>query len=83
MTNSDSSSKLLISQEVENPSSFNFSNPPPDESLSTPVCGVGEMNESITPLIEVMASHVLPFEETLPCSATLVLFGDKSQNSEA
>ncbi|KAG5604806.1 hypothetical protein H5410_026298, partial [Solanum commersonii] len=42
MSNSISSSQTLISQEVENPSSFNFSIPPPDETPSTPVCGVGE-----------------------------------------
>uniref|UniRef100_M1DHY5 Uncharacterized protein n=1 Tax=Solanum tuberosum TaxID=4113 RepID=M1DHY5_SOLTU len=40
MTNSSSSSKLSISQEIENPNSFNFSIPPPEESSSTPVCGV-------------------------------------------
>ncbi|KAG5572141.1 hypothetical protein H5410_061907 [Solanum commersonii] len=71
MTNSASSSKILISQEVENPSSFNFSIPLPDESHSTPVCGVGEMDESITPLAEVVASPVLSSEENLPYSPTL------------
>ncbi|KAH0758121.1 hypothetical protein KY290_021614 [Solanum tuberosum] len=54
-----------------------------NESPSTPVCGVGETDESITLLIEVVASHVLPYEEILPCSPTLVLSCDKSQNSEA
>ena len=42
MSNSISSSQTPISQEVENPSSFNFSIPPPNETPSTPVCGVGE-----------------------------------------
>ncbi|KAG5585056.1 hypothetical protein H5410_045490 [Solanum commersonii] len=37
MNNSSSSSKLHISQEIENPSSFNFSIPLPEESPSTPV----------------------------------------------
>ncbi|KAH0743351.1 hypothetical protein KY290_031344 [Solanum tuberosum] len=42
MTSSSSSSKLLISQEIEGPSSFNFSIPLPEESLSTLVCSAGE-----------------------------------------
>ncbi|KAG5581752.1 hypothetical protein H5410_052379, partial [Solanum commersonii] len=50
MSNSVSSFQTLISQEVENPSSFNFSIPPPNETPSTPVCGVGETGESTTPL---------------------------------
>ncbi|KAG5620802.1 hypothetical protein H5410_006020 [Solanum commersonii] len=75
MTNSASSSKTSITQEVENPSSFNFSIPPPNESPSTPVYGVGETDKSTTP--------ILPSEEILPCSPTLVLSHDKSQNSEA
>ncbi|KAG5631154.1 hypothetical protein H5410_002871 [Solanum commersonii] len=82
MSNSDSSSKVPLSQEVENPSSFNFSTPTPEESPSTPVCGVGEMAESITPQTEVVASLVVPSDEALVCSPTLVLFGEKSQNSE-
>uniref|UniRef100_M1DF66 Uncharacterized protein n=1 Tax=Solanum tuberosum TaxID=4113 RepID=M1DF66_SOLTU len=83
MTNSASSSKIPISQEVENPSSFNFSIPPPNESHSTPICGVGKTDEFIIPLAKVVDSHVLPFEENFPCSPTLVLSCDKSQNSEA
>ncbi|KAG5595900.1 hypothetical protein H5410_037132 [Solanum commersonii] len=83
MTNSLSSSKLLISQEIENPSSFNLSIPLPEESLSAPVCGAGEMGESITPHTKIVASPAPPSREVLPCSPTLVLFGEKSQNSEA
>ncbi|KAG5581746.1 hypothetical protein H5410_052373 [Solanum commersonii] len=82
MTNSVLSSKLPISQEIENPGSFNFSTLSPEESLLTPVCGVGETGESITPYIEVVASHTLPYGEILPCSPPLVLSGEKSQNSE-
>ncbi|KAH0644958.1 hypothetical protein KY284_032842 [Solanum tuberosum] len=41
------------------------------------------MDESITPLTEVIASHVLPSEVVLACSLTLVLSGEKSQNSKA
>ncbi|KAH0667681.1 hypothetical protein KY285_028887 [Solanum tuberosum] len=65
------------------PSSINFSIPLPEESPSTPVCTVGETGESITPLTEVVVSPELPFGEILPCSPTLVLSCDKSQNSEA
>ncbi|KAG5581183.1 hypothetical protein H5410_051810 [Solanum commersonii] len=83
MTNSESSSKLPISQEVENPSSFNFSIPLPDESPSTAVYGVGEMVESITLSNEVIASPMLSSEDILAYSPTLVLFGEKSKNSEA
>ncbi|KAH0717138.1 hypothetical protein KY285_013169 [Solanum tuberosum] len=83
MTNYESSSKLPISQEVENPSSFNFSIPPQDESPSTPVCGVGETDESITSPTEVMASPMLSSEDILACSPTLVLSDEKSQNSKA
>uniref|UniRef100_M1E1B6 Uncharacterized protein n=1 Tax=Solanum tuberosum TaxID=4113 RepID=M1E1B6_SOLTU len=83
MTNSSSSLKPPISQEVENPSSFNFSIPLPEESPLTPVCGVGETGEFITPLSEVMVSPALPSGEIFPCSPTLVLSCDKSQNSEA
>ncbi|KAG5586714.1 hypothetical protein H5410_047148 [Solanum commersonii] len=65
------------------PSSFNFSIPLPEESPSTPVCGAGEMGESITHHTEVMASPVPQFGEVLPCSPMLVLCGEKSLNSEA
>ncbi|KAG5600433.1 hypothetical protein H5410_031803 [Solanum commersonii] len=78
MSITESSSKTSISQEVENPSSFNFFIPPLKESLSTPVCGVGEMDESISPVC-----HVLHSENMLVCSHTLVLSSDKSPNSEA
>ncbi|KAG5576190.1 hypothetical protein H5410_056324 [Solanum commersonii] len=83
MTNFSSSSRPPISQEVENPSSFNFSIPLPEESPSTPVCGVGETVESTTHLTKVVVSPVLPSGEILPCSPTLVLSCDKSQNSKA
>ncbi|KAG5611319.1 hypothetical protein H5410_022600 [Solanum commersonii] len=83
MTNYASSSNIPIPQEVENPSSFNFFIPPLDESHSTPIYGVGETDESITHFVEVVASHVLLYEEIFPCSLTLVLSCDKSQNSEA
>uniref|UniRef100_M1DPU2 Uncharacterized protein n=1 Tax=Solanum tuberosum TaxID=4113 RepID=M1DPU2_SOLTU len=83
MTNSTTSSKTPIPQEVENPSSFNFFIPPPKESSSTPVYGVGETGKSITPLTEVVVSPALPSGEIFPYSPTLVLSCDKSQNSEA
>ncbi|KAH0642262.1 hypothetical protein KY289_033236 [Solanum tuberosum] len=79
----ESSSKASISQEVENPSLFNFSVPPPEEHLSTPVCGVGEMDESISPVGDILVSPVRTFGNLLVCSHTLVLSGDKSPNSEA
>ncbi|KAG5607068.1 hypothetical protein H5410_028560, partial [Solanum commersonii] len=52
------------------------------ESPSTPICGSGETDESITPHIEVVASPVPQSREDLPCSPMLVLSGEKSQNSE-
>ncbi|KAG5609881.1 hypothetical protein H5410_021162 [Solanum commersonii] len=54
MTNSYSSLKLPVPLEIENPYSFNFSIPPPEESPSTPVYGVGETGESITPHTKVV-----------------------------
>ncbi|KAG5596352.1 hypothetical protein H5410_037584 [Solanum commersonii] len=83
MSITESSSKTSISQEVENPSSFKFSVPPPEESPSTPVCGVGEMDESISPAADILVSPVLHSGKMLVCSPTLVLSGDKSPNSEA
>ncbi|KAG5576035.1 hypothetical protein H5410_056169 [Solanum commersonii] len=83
MFNSDSSSKTPISQEVENPSSFNFSFPTLEESPSTPFCGVGEMDESITPTAKVIAFLIHLCETILACSPILVLSGEKSQNLEA
>ncbi|KAH0776230.1 hypothetical protein KY290_007641 [Solanum tuberosum] len=83
MTNSSTSSKTPIPQEFESPSSFNFSTPLAEQSPSTPVCGVGEIGESITPLTEVVVSPALPSGEIFPYSPTLVMSCDKSQNSEA
>jgi len=83
MPNSSSSSNLPVPLEIENHCSFNFSTPFPEESPSTPVCDVGETGESTTPLTEVVASPILLSGEFLPCSPTLVLSGEKSQNSEA
>ncbi|KAG5616686.1 hypothetical protein H5410_016510 [Solanum commersonii] len=83
MPNSESSSKTPISQEVENPSSFNFSVSPPEESPSTPVCGVGEMDESVILLADILASPIFHSENIVVCSPTLVLSGDNSQNLKA
>ncbi|KAG5579769.1 hypothetical protein H5410_050396 [Solanum commersonii] len=82
MPNSSSYSKIHISPEVENLSSSNFFVLTPKESTLTPVCGVGEMDESTTPPTEVIVSPVLPSEDILACSPTLVLSGEKSQNSD-
>ncbi|KAG5584681.1 hypothetical protein H5410_045115 [Solanum commersonii] len=79
----ESSSKTSISQEVENPSSFKFSIPSPEESPSTPVYGVGEIDESISPAADILVSPVLHSENMLVCSPTLVLSSEKSPNSEA
>ncbi|KAG5616007.1 hypothetical protein H5410_015831 [Solanum commersonii] len=65
MSNSDSFSKAPLSQVVENPSSFNFSTPTPEESPSVLVCGVVEMVESISPQTVVVPSPVFPFNEAL------------------
>uniref|UniRef100_M1DBE9 Uncharacterized protein n=1 Tax=Solanum tuberosum TaxID=4113 RepID=M1DBE9_SOLTU len=83
MSNISSPSKLPVSQEIETLSSFNFSIPPSEESPSTPVCGVGESAESIIPHTEVVASPVLNSGKIFHRSHTLVLSGEKSQNSEA
>uniref|UniRef100_M1DHE6 Uncharacterized protein n=1 Tax=Solanum tuberosum TaxID=4113 RepID=M1DHE6_SOLTU len=83
MSITESSSKASISQEFENPSSFNFSVPPSEESPSTPVCGVGEMDEFISPATDILVSPVRLSENLLVCSLTLVLSGDKSPNLEA
>ncbi|KAH0636595.1 hypothetical protein KY290_037018 [Solanum tuberosum] len=83
MSNSSSSSNLPVPLEIENHCSFNFSTPFPEESPSTPVCDAGVTGESTTPLTEVVASPILLSGEFLPCSPTLVLSGEKSQNSEA
>ncbi|KAH0705608.1 hypothetical protein KY289_010684 [Solanum tuberosum] len=83
MTNSSLSSELSISQEIENPSSFNFSIPLLEESPSTPVCSAGETGESITHHTEVVASPAPPSGKVLPCLPTLILSGEKSQNLEA
>ncbi|KAH0686205.1 hypothetical protein KY289_016970 [Solanum tuberosum] len=48
-----------------------------------PVRGAGELDESFSPQTEITASHVPSSDEVLVCSPTLVLSGDKSQNSEA
>ncbi|KAG5611031.1 hypothetical protein H5410_022312 [Solanum commersonii] len=83
MSITESSSKPSISQKVENPSSFNFSVPLSEESPSTPVCGVGEMDESISPATDILVCPVLYSGNMLVCSPTLVLSSDKSPNLEA
>ncbi|KAK4707329.1 hypothetical protein R3W88_033103 [Solanum pinnatisectum] len=57
MCNSSSPSRLPLSQEIENPSSFNFSIPPPEGYPSTLVCAVGETEKSITPHAEVLVKE--------------------------
>ncbi|KAH0766011.1 hypothetical protein KY285_001882 [Solanum tuberosum] len=83
MPNYNHSLKTPLSQEVENPSSFDFSIPTPDESPSTPVCGGGEMVESVTPQTKVMASPVSHSDKVLVRSPTLVLSDEKYRSSEA
>lgn len=68
MTNSQSSSKTPLSQEIENPSSLNFPTPTLEESPSTPICGFGEMEKSIPPQIEIATSLVLYSDEVMVCS---------------
>ncbi|KAG5581470.1 hypothetical protein H5410_052097 [Solanum commersonii] len=63
--------------------SFNFSVPPLEESLSTPVYGVREIDKSISLAADIFVSPVLHSENMLVCSPTLVLSSDKSPNSEA
>ncbi|KAH0669737.1 hypothetical protein KY285_023899 [Solanum tuberosum] len=83
MSNSSSPSKPPLSQEIKNPNSLNFSIPLPEGSLSTPVCGVSEIDKSITPHIEVLVTPKINPEDILTCSPTLVLFDKGSQNFEA
>ncbi|KAH0639680.1 hypothetical protein KY285_036266 [Solanum tuberosum] len=73
MSKSNSSSKIHVFQEVETPSSFNFSIPIPEESSSTPICREGEMAESTTPQTEVLPFSVPLSPENLVCSPTLVV----------
>ncbi|KAG5572405.1 hypothetical protein H5410_062171 [Solanum commersonii] len=55
-----------------------------ETSLRPPqVCGVGEMDESISPAADILVCPVLHSENMLVCSPTLVLSSDKSPNSEA
>ncbi|KAH0636473.1 hypothetical protein KY289_036388 [Solanum tuberosum] len=83
MSITESSSRTSIPQEVENPSPFNFSVPPPEESPSTPVCGAGEMVEPISPPADILVSPVLHSGNTLVCSPTLVLSSEKFPILEA
>ncbi|KAG5571903.1 hypothetical protein H5410_061669 [Solanum commersonii] len=65
---------------VQNTQFFQLLHSSPRRVSSTPVCGVGETGESTTLLTEVVVSPALPAGEILPCSPTLVLSCDKSQN---
>ncbi|KAG5572197.1 hypothetical protein H5410_061963, partial [Solanum commersonii] len=75
MSNSFSPPKLPLSQEIENPSSFNISILFLEESSCIPVCGVASPT--------LLASPVPNPREILPCSPTLVLSGKDSQNFES
>ncbi|KAH0702469.1 hypothetical protein KY285_016747 [Solanum tuberosum] len=83
MSITESSSRTSIPQEVGNPSTFNFSVPPPKESPSTPVCGAGETVEPISPPANILVSPVLHSGNTLVSSPTMVLSSEKSQILEA
>ncbi|KAH0680283.1 hypothetical protein KY290_022471 [Solanum tuberosum] len=74
--------ETLLSQEVENPSSFDFSIPIPEDSPSTPVCGAGEMDESFSSQTEITASYVPPSDEVLVYSPTPVLSGDLPEGKD-
>ncbi|KAG5609992.1 hypothetical protein H5410_021273 [Solanum commersonii] len=76
MSSSSSPLEFLLSQEIETPSLFNFSIPPPEESPSMPVFGVGETAESITTHIEVVASPVLNSWAVLSSMSERLLEGD-------
>ncbi|KAG5605579.1 hypothetical protein H5410_027071 [Solanum commersonii] len=83
MSNPSSPPKSPLSQEIEIPSLFNFSIPPPEGSPSTPVCGVGETDEFITLHTDVLESPISNPIEILPCSPMIILLGKDSQNFEA
>ncbi|KAH0722301.1 hypothetical protein KY290_004983 [Solanum tuberosum] len=63
MSNPSSPPKSPLSQEIKNPSSFDFSIPPSESSPFTPVCGVGETGESVTPHTEVLVSCAESYPE--------------------
>ncbi|KAH0758154.1 hypothetical protein KY290_021647 [Solanum tuberosum] len=74
---------MSIIESSKNPNPFNFPDPPPEESPSTPVCGAGEIVEPVCPPTDNLVSPVLPSENTLECSPTLVLSSEKSPFLEA
>ncbi|KAH0668996.1 hypothetical protein KY289_023489 [Solanum tuberosum] len=74
---------MSITESSENPNPFNFPDPPPEESPSTPVCGAGEIVEPFCQPVDNLVSPVLPSENTLKCSPILVLSSEKSPSLEA
>ncbi|KAH0675921.1 hypothetical protein KY285_023722 [Solanum tuberosum] len=74
---------MSITESSKKPNPFNFPDPPPEESPSTPVCGAGEIVESFCPPVDNLVSPILPSGNTLKCSPTLVLSSEKSLSLEA
>ncbi|KAH0777326.1 hypothetical protein KY290_008737 [Solanum tuberosum] len=56
---------MSITESSENPNPFNFPDPPPEESPSTPVCGAGKIVEPFCPPADNLISHVLYSGNTL------------------
>ncbi|KAG5630091.1 hypothetical protein H5410_001808 [Solanum commersonii] len=82
MTNSSSSSKLYVSQEIENPV-HSISPFLPPKNLFPHQSVVLVRLANLTPHTVVVAFLAIQSGEILPCSPTLVLSGDKSLNFEA
>ncbi|KAH0738544.1 hypothetical protein KY290_037249 [Solanum tuberosum] len=74
---------MSITESSEKPNPFNFPDPPPEESPSTPVCGTGEIVEPLCPPADILVSPVLSSGNTLKYTPTLFLSSEKSSFLEA
>ncbi|KAG5620769.1 hypothetical protein H5410_005987 [Solanum commersonii] len=83
MSNSVSTSQTLISQEVENPSSFNFSIPLPDKTPSTPVCGVGETSAIAASRVQTKRARKRRRESIEPKKPTSTPYPIRSSDTES
>ncbi|KAG5590628.1 hypothetical protein H5410_041142 [Solanum commersonii] len=81
MSNSVSSSQTIISQEVENPSSFNFSIPLPNETPSTLVCGVGETSSIAASRVQTEGARKRRREDIEPEKPTSTPFPIRSSDT--
>ncbi|KAG5604618.1 hypothetical protein H5410_026110 [Solanum commersonii] len=68
---------------VENPSSFNFFIPLPDETPSTPVCGVGETSVKAASRVQTETARKRIRESIEPKNPTSTPFPIKSSDTES